>query len=103
MAALNFKRILLMLKEGGSVLQDTLQSQDGINLGDICFCPLVCMLHMQCLSLNGLCTLLTEGTFMPPQSERPPELSGMTTILLVFQADSRHKKITNIYMGIMVR
>ena len=39
---------------------------------------------------------------MPPQSERPPELSGMTAIVLVFQADSRHEKITNVYMGLVV-
>ena len=39
---------------------------------------------------------------MPPQSERPPKLSGMTTILLVFQADSRYEKITNVYVGLMV-
>ena len=89
-------------KDGGSIPQDTLQSQDGINLGDILFCPLIHTLCMQRLSLNGLCTLLTEGAFTPPQSERPPELSGMTAILLVFQADSRHEKITNIYVGLMV-
>ena len=100
--ALNFKCILLMLRDGGSIPQDTLQSQDGINLGDICFCPLLHMLCMQCLSLNGLCTLLTEDTFMPPQSERPPELSGMTTILLVLQLGSRHEKITNVYVGLVV-
>ena len=35
--------------------------------------------------------------------EKPPKLSGMTTILLVFQADSRHEKITNIYVGLVVR
>ena len=57
---------------------------------------------MKRLSINGLCTLLTNGAFMPPQSERPPELSRMTTILLVFQADSRHEKITNIYVGLVV-
>ena len=72
MAALNFDRILLMLKDAGSIPQDTLHSQDGLNLGDICFCPLIRMLRMQRLSLNSLCTLLTEGTFMPPQSESPP-------------------------------
>ena len=60
------------------------------------------MLHMQYLSLDGLRTLLTEGAFMPPQSERPPKLSRMTTILLVFQADSRHQKITNVYVGLVV-
>ena len=60
------------------------------------------MLRMQPLSLDGLCTLLTKGTFMPPQSKRPPELSGMTTIFLVFQVDSRHEKITNIYVGLVV-
>ena len=102
MAALNFKHILLMLKDMGSIPRDTLQSQDGLNLGDFHFCPLICMLCMQCLSLDGLCTLLTEGTFMPPRSERPAELSGMTAILLVFHADSRHEKITNVYMGLMV-
>ena len=103
MAALNFECILLMLKDGGSIPQDTLQSQDRINLGDIRFCPLLCTLCMQHLSLDGLCTLLTEGAFTPPQSKRPPELSGMTTILLVFQVDSRHEKIINVYMGLVIR
>ena len=91
-----------MLKDAGSIPQDTLQSQDRLNLGDICFCPLICTLRMQCLSLDSLHTLLAEGTFTPPRSERPPELSRMTAILLVFQADSRHEKITNIYMGLVV-
>ena len=57
---------------------------------------------MQCLSIDGLHTLLTDGMFMPPQSKRPPELSRMTTILLVFQADSRHEKITNVYVELVV-
>ena len=52
---------------------------------------------MQHLSFNGLCTLLSEGA-----SNRPPELSGMTAILLVFQVDSRHEKITNVYLGLVV-
>ena len=103
MAALNFERILLMLKDGGSIPWDTLQRQDRINLGDISFSPLLCTLHMQCLSLNSLHTLLAEGAFAPQQSERPPKLSGTTAILLVFQADSRHKKITNVYMGLVAR
>ena len=47
MVALNFKCILLMLKDAGSIPQDTLQSQDGLNLGDIHFCPLIHMLCMQ--------------------------------------------------------
>ena len=38
----------------------------------------------------------------PLNPRGPPELSGMTTILLVFQVDSRHKKITNVYMGLVV-
>ena len=103
MVALNFDHILLMLKDMGSILRDTLHSQDGLNLGDIRFCPLIHTLHMQFLSLDSLCILLANDAFMPPQSERAPELSGMTAILLVFQADSRHKKITNIYMGLMIR
>ena len=61
------------------------------------------MLCMQHLSLDGLCTLLTDGAFTPLQSERPPKLSGMTAILLVFQVDSRHEKIVNVYMGLVVR
>ena len=72
MVALNFEHILLMLKDGGSIPRDTLQSQDGINLGDIHFCPLLHTLHMQCFSLSGLHTLLSEGAFMPPQSDMPP-------------------------------
>ena len=57
---------------------------------------------MQHLSLNSLHTLIAEGAFMPPQSKGPPELSGMTTILLVFQADSKHEEITDVYVGLVV-
>ena len=102
MAALNFERILMMLKDGGTIPRGTLCSQDGINLGDIHFCPILCTLCMQCISLNGLCTLLSKGTFTPPQSNTPPELSRMMAILLVFQVDSEHKRIINVYVRLMV-
>ena len=57
----------------------------------------------ECISLNGLHTLHSEGTFMPPQSNTPPKLSGTMAILIVFQAGSRHKRIINVYMGLVVR
>ena len=92
----------MMLKDGGTIPRGTLHSQDGINLGDICFCPILCTLHMQHISLNGLHTLLLEGAFMPPQTNMPPELSKTMAILLVFQADSKHKRIINVYVGLVV-
>ena len=57
---------------------------------------------MQCISLDGLCTLLSEGAFMPPHSNTPSKLSGTMAILVVFQADSEHERIINIYMGLVV-
>ena len=42
-----------------------------------------------------------EGTFTPPELESIPELSGTTAILLVFQADSRHEQITDVYVGLI--
>ena len=39
---------------------------------------------------------------MPPRSEGPPELSRTTAFLLVFQADSQHEEITDVYMGLIV-
>ena len=102
MAALNFDQILLMLKDPSSIPWETLPSQDGLNFGDVCFCPLRQILCMQCLSLNPLQKLIAEGAFMPPQMEGPPELSGTTAILLVFQADSQHEEITDVYMGLIV-
>ena len=57
---------------------------------------------MQCLSLDHLQKLITEGVFMPPQLEGPPELSGTTAILLVFQADSQHEEITDVYVGLII-
>ena len=57
---------------------------------------------MQCISLDGLCTLLSEGAFVPPQSNTPPKLSRTMAILLVFQADSEHERIINVYMGLVV-
>ena len=102
MAALNFDRILLMLKDPGSILRETLHSQDGLNLGDVHFCPIRQILCMQHISLNQLRKLITEGVFMPPQLEGPPEVSRTTAILLVFQADSQHEEITDVYMGLIV-
>ena len=81
----------MMLKDGGTIPRNTLCSQDGINLGDIHFCTIMHTPHMQCISLDSLCTLLSEGAFTLPHSDMPPELSRMTAILLVFQADSEHK------------
>ena len=103
MVALNFDRILLMLKDTGSIPLETLHSQDGLNLGDVRFCPLRQMLRMQHLSLDSLWKLIAEGMFMPPRSEGSPELSGTTAILLVFWADSQHKEITDVYVGLIVR
>ena len=102
MVALNFDWILLMLADQGSILWDTLQSQDGLNLGDVHFCPIRQTLCMQCIYLDHLWKLITEGAFMPPMSEGPPNLSGTTAILLVFQADGQHERITDVYAGLMV-
>ena len=103
MAALNFNRIILKLAGQGFTPQDTLQSQDGLNLGDIHFCPIQRTLHMQCISLDLLPRLVTEGAFMPPTSEGTLELSWTTAILLIFQVDDQHEKITDVYIGLMVR
>ena len=102
MAALNFNWILLKLTSKGSIPRDTLHSQDGLNLGDICFCPIQCTLSMQRISLDYLWKLITEGTFMPSMVEGTLKLSGTTAILLVFQADDQHEKITDVYVGLIV-
>ena len=39
---------------------------------------------------------------MPPQLEGHPKLSEMTAILLVFQANSKHKEITDVNVGLIV-
>ena len=102
MAVLNFNRILLMLADQGSIPWDTLQSQDGPNLGDVHFCSIRQTLRMQCISLDRLRELIAKGAFMPPTSEGPPELSGTTAILLVFQADGQHERITDVYVGLVI-
>ena len=101
-ATLNFNHILLMLADQGSIPWDTLQSQDRLNLGDIRFCPIQQTLHMQHISLDCLQRLIAEGELMPPASEGPPKLSRTTAILLVFQVDGQHERITDIYVGLVV-
>ena len=91
-----------MLVEQGSIPHETLQSQDGLNLGDVCFCPIRQTLHMQCISLDHLMKLNAKGVFMPPLLEGPPKLNRTTAILLVFQVDGQHKRITDIYVGLVV-
>ena len=58
---------------------------------------------MQCISLEHLQKLTAKGMFMPPPLEGPPKLSRTTTILLVFQADSQHEWITDVYVRLVVR
>ena len=102
MAVLNFNHILLMLADQVSIPWDTLQSQDKLNLGDVRFCPIRQTLYMQCISLDHLQKLIGEGTSMPPASGGPPKLSGTTTILLIFQVDGQHERITDVYVGLVI-
>ena len=102
MAALNFNRILLKLTSKGSILRDTLLSQDGLNLGDIHFCPIQHTLSMQHISLDYLQKPIAEDAFMPSVVEGTLKLSGTTAILLVFQVDNQHEKITDVYIGLIV-
>ena len=92
-----------MLADQGSIPRDTFQSQDRLNLGDVHFCPIWQTLHMQHISLDHLQKLIAQGAFMPPASEGPPELSRTTTILLIFQVDGQHERITDIYVRLVVR
>ena len=57
---------------------------------------------MQCISLDYLWKLIAEGAFMPSVAEGTLELSGTTAILLVFQMDDQHEKITDVYVGLVV-
>ena len=43
-----------------------------------------------------------QGHVHAPSIWEAPELSRTTAILLVFRVDSRHKRITNVYMGLVV-
>ena len=99
---LNFNHILLKLADQGSIPRDTLQSQDGLNLGDIHFCPILQTFHMEHISLDCLWRLIAEGTFMSPMLEGTPKLSGTTAILLIYQADDQHEKIIDVYVGLVV-
>ena len=86
MAVLNFNRILLMLADQGSIPWDTFQSQDGLNLGGVHFCPIRRTLCIQCISLDHLQKLIAKGMLMPPpvggssQAQQdyrhPPSLPG---------------------------
>ena len=102
MATLKFNWILLKLTSKGSIPRDTLHSQDGLNLGDIHFCPIQRTLNMQRISLDYLRKLIAEGAFMPSTVEGTLKLSRMTAILLVFQVDDQHEKITDVYIGLVV-
>ena len=102
MATLNFSQILLKLISKASIPRDTLHSQDGLNSGDIHFCPIQRTLNMQCISLDHLWKLITAGMFMPSMVDGTLELSGMIAILLIFQADDQHEQVTNVYIGLIL-
>ena len=91
-----------MLADQSSILWDTLQSQDKPTLGDVHFCPIRQTLCKQRISLDHLWKLITKDAFIPPALEGPPELSGTTTILLVFQGDGQYERITDVYVGDVV-
>ena len=77
MATLNFNRILLKLADQGSIPQDTLQSQDGLNLGDIHFCPILQTLCMQRISLDCLWGLVAKVHSCPPCQRAPLSSAGL--------------------------
>ena len=57
---------------------------------------------MQRISLDYLQKLIAEGALMPSMAEGALKLSGMTAILLVFQVNDQHEKITDVYIGLIV-
>ena len=57
---------------------------------------------MQRISVDHLWRHIAKGVFIPPTSEGPSELSRTTAILLVFQADGQHERITDVYVRLMV-
>ena len=69
--------------------------------GDIPFCPIHQILHMQHISLDQLWKLFMASVFMPPTEEGTPKLSWTTTILLIFQVDSQHEWITDVYVRLV--
>ena len=92
-----------MLADQGSIRQDTLQSQDGLNLGMFAFVPYdepsTCSASLLTVCRNSS----PRAHSCPPAPlEGTPELSGTTAILLVFQADGQNERITDVYMGLIV-
>ena len=57
---------------------------------------------MQRISLDCLRGHITKSAFMPPALQGTPELSRTTAILLIFQVDDQHEKITDFYVGLVV-
>ena len=90
-----------MLENRGSIPCETLHSQDGLNFRDIHFCPIHRTLYMQCISLDQSWRYIMDGAFTPATLDGIPKLSGTTAILLIFQANSRHEWITDIYIGLI--
>ena len=101
MAALNFNHILLKLANQGSIPWDTLQSQ-GSTWGTFTSVP--CSKPSTCsTSLLTACRDSSPRVHScPPTSEGTLKLSGITAILLIFQADNQHEKITDVYVGLVV-
>ena len=91
-----------MLTDQGSIPQDTLQSQDRDSIwGTFAFVPKdepsTCN-----ASLLTICGNSLPRAHSCPPSEGTPKLSRTTAILLVFQADGKHERITDVYRGLIV-
>ena len=101
MAIISFSTLHEHLQSPHSLPNDLLTGQEGLCFRDVHFALLQCTLHMQCIPLTYLKSLVSEDSFQP-EGMTIDVASNSTAILMVFLSDDQHDAIEHIHIRLVV-
>ena len=101
MAVISFSTLLELLQSLHSLPSDLPTGQEGLHFRDVRFAPLQCTLHMQCIPLTYLKSLVSKDSFQP-EGTTMDATSNSTAILIVFLSNDQHKAIEHVHIGLVV-
>ena len=99
--SLTFDTVLERLQHTSSLPIKVLWGPAGPCISNICFCPQIRTLWMQCMDLPYLETLVTESRFQP-NSAILEQVSPTTCILINFLSNADYTDIEHVHIGLIV-
>ena len=99
--SLLFDTMLERLQHTLSITADVLRGSAGLRISNICYCPQVRTLQMQCMGLPYLKTLIAENRFQP-RGAKLEHASTSTCIMINFLSNAEYMEVEHVHIGLII-